>query len=192
MRPSSAAPGFSTAPIRRNPAGTYSRPQLSAQDRPAGMEASGRIDRVIAVGALRARAAAAVASGLLPEDVGRPPISARRSLSPPLRKSAKSSRPRSGCACPSRGGIRPPARYRRDRAGARHRMIETASSWLTTPGRTGRLHGRLGPSTTAFRFQNPAPPRLPARLRFTPPPVRCPSPAIQSDNPPLSAHAPPH
>src|ERR1700730_8310853 len=40
----------------------------------------GRIDRVIAVGALRSRAVAAVASGLLPEDVSLPPAELGKAL----------------------------------------------------------------------------------------------------------------
>ena len=44
------------------------------------MKRPGRIDRVIAVGALRSRAVAAVASGLLPEDVSLPPAELGKAL----------------------------------------------------------------------------------------------------------------
>ena len=108
-RPSSAALGFlDGTDTPRNPAGTY---LIATTNYPRRIDKRilkrpGRIDRVISVGALRSRAAATVASGLLPDDVCSPsPNSARRSTAPPLRKSARSSRPLSACASLNRDRI---------------------------------------------------------------------------------------
>src|SRR3954451_11051582 len=73
--PSSAALGFlDGTDTPRNPAGTY---LIATTNYPRRIDRRilkrpGRIDRVIAVGTLRSRAAVAVASGLLPDDVTLP------------------------------------------------------------------------------------------------------------------------
>ena len=75
VRPTSAALGFlDGTDTPRNPAGTY---LIATTNYPRRIDKRilkrpGRIDRVISVGALRSRAAAAVAQGLLPEDVTLP------------------------------------------------------------------------------------------------------------------------
>jgi len=83
VRPSSAALGFLDGTnTPRNPAGTY---LIATTNYPRKIDKRvlkrpGRIDRVIAVGALRSRAAAAVAQGLLPEDVSLPPADLGKAL----------------------------------------------------------------------------------------------------------------
>ena len=72
VRPTSAALGFlDGTDTPRNPAGTY---LIATTNYPRRIDKRilkrpGRIDRVLSVGALRSRTAAAVAQGLLPEDV---------------------------------------------------------------------------------------------------------------------------
>jgi hypothetical protein len=77
VRPTSAALGFlDGTDTPRNPAGTYliATTNYPRQIDKRILKRPGRIDRVIAVGALRSRTAAAVAHGLLPDDIALPAV----------------------------------------------------------------------------------------------------------------------
>ena len=153
VRPSSAALGFlDGANTPRNPAGTY---LIATTNYPRRIDKRvlkrpGRIDRVIAVGALRSRAAAAVASGLLPEDVSlasadlgkaldrTTPAEIREIIATAIRLSV-----------PEPGQDSAPtldiAMIERARTSLKH-MIATAEQLADdTPEEREELHGKFGP-----------------------------------------------
>jgi SpoVK/Ycf46/Vps4 family AAA+-type ATPase len=152
-RPSSAALGFlDGTDTPRNPAGTY---LIATTNYPRRIDRRilkrpGRIDRVIAVGALRSRAAAAVASGLLPDDVTLPiaelgkvfdrttPAEIREIIATAIR-----------LCLPEPGQDKPPllgiAMIERARSSLKN-MIATAELLADdTPEAREGLHGRFGP-----------------------------------------------
>jgi hypothetical protein len=105
---------------------------------------------VIAVGALRSRAAAAVASGLLPEDVSLPSAALGKALdrtTPAEIREIIATAIRL-CVPEPRQDIAPPldiATIERARASLKH-MIATAEQLADdTPEEREDLHGRLGP-----------------------------------------------
>jgi hypothetical protein len=152
VRPTSAALGFlDGTDTPRNPAGTY---LIATTNYPRRIDKRilkrpGRIDRVISVGALRSRAAAAVAQGLLPEDVNLPaaelgkafdrttPAEIREIIATAIRLCApEPGRPALPLDIETIG---------RARASLKQ-MIATAEQLADdTPEEREELHGRLGP-----------------------------------------------
>jgi hypothetical protein len=153
VRPSSAALGFLDGTnTPRNPAGTY---LIATTNYPRKIDRRvlkrpGRIDRVIAVGALRSRAAAAVASGLLPEDASLPPADLGKALdrtTPAEIRQIIATAIRLCVPEPGQDAPRPLdiAMIERARASLK-RMIATAEQLADdTPEEREQLHGRLGP-----------------------------------------------
>ena len=153
VRPSSAALGFlDGTDTPRNPAGTY---LIATTNYPRKIDRRilkrpGRIDRVIAVGALRSRAAAAVASGLLPEDVSLPPADLGKALdrtTPAEIREIVATAIRLCLPEPGQDSAPPLdiAMIERARASLKH-MIKTAEQLADdTPEEREDLHGRLGP-----------------------------------------------
>jgi hypothetical protein len=152
-RPSSAALGFLDGTnTPRNPAGTY---LIATTNYPRRIDRRilkrpGRIDRVIAVVALRSRAAAAVASGLLPEDVCLPPAALGKALDRTTPAEIREIIATAIRLCVPEPGqdAAPPldiAIIERARASLKH-MIATAEQLADdTPEEREDLHGRLGP-----------------------------------------------
>ncbi len=153
VRPSSAALGFlDGTDTPRNPAGTY---LIATTNYPRRIDKRilkrpGRIDRVFAVGALRSRAAAAVASGLLPEDISLPlaelgkaldrttPAEIREIIAAAIRLCLPE--PGQDTALPLDIAVIERAR------GSLKQMIKTAEQLADdTPEEREELHGRLGP-----------------------------------------------
>jgi hypothetical protein len=153
VRPSSAALGFlDGTDTPRNPAGTY---LIATTNYPRKIDRRilkrpGRIDRVIAVGALRSRAAAAVASALLPEDVSLPPADLGKALdrtTPAEIREIVATAIRLCIPAPGEDSAPPLdiAVIERARASLKH-MIKTAEQLADdTPEEREDLHGRLGP-----------------------------------------------
>jgi hypothetical protein len=153
VRPSSAALGFlDGTDTPRNPAGTY---LIATTNYPRRIDRRilkrpGRIDRVIAVGALRSRAAAAVASGLLPADVSLPPAELGKALDRTTPAEIREIVATAIRLCvPQPGQDAPPpldiAMIERARSSLKH-MIATAEELADdTPEEREDLHGRLGP-----------------------------------------------
>jgi SpoVK/Ycf46/Vps4 family AAA+-type ATPase len=159
-RPSSAALGFlDGADTPRNPAGTY---LIATTNYPHKIDKRiskrpGRIDRVIAVGALRSRAAAAVALSLLPEDVRLPsnapgkafdrttPAEIREIIATAIRL----------CLPEPGQDATPPldiAMIARARASRKHRIKTAEQLADDTPKEREELHGRLGPPDDDIPF----------------------------------------
>jgi SpoVK/Ycf46/Vps4 family AAA+-type ATPase len=153
VRPSSAALGFlDGANTPRNPAGTY---LIATTNYPRRIDKRvlkrpGRIDRVIAVGALRSRAAAAVAQGLLPEDVSLPPADLGKALDRTTPAEIREIIATAIRLCVPQAGqdTAPPldiAIIERARISLKH-MIATAEQLADdTPEEREDLHGRFGP-----------------------------------------------
>jgi ATPase family protein associated with various cellular activities (AAA) len=153
VRPSSAALGFlDGTDTPRNPAGTY---LIATTNYPRKIDRRvlkrpGRIDRVIAVGALRSRAAAAVASGLLPDDVTLPAVELGKALDRTTPAEIREIVATAIRLCLPEPGqdTAPPldiAMIERARASLKH-MIKTAEQLADdTPEEREDLHGRLGP-----------------------------------------------
>ena len=114
------------------------------------MKRPGRIDRVIAVGALRSRAAAAVASGLLPDDLSLSPAELGKALdrtTPAEIREIIATAIRLCVPEPGQNAMPPLdiAMIERARASLKH-MIATAEQLADdTPEEREDLHGRLGP-----------------------------------------------
>ena len=153
VRPSSVALGFlDGTDTPRNPAGTY---LIATTNYPRKIDKRilkrpGRIDRVIAVGALRSRAAAAVASGLLPDDVSLPPAALGKALdrtTPAEIREIIATAIRLSVPEPGQDNA-PPfdiAAIERARAALKH-MIATAEQLADdTPEEREQLHDRFGP-----------------------------------------------
>ena len=187
-RPSSAALGFlDGTDTPRNPAGTY---LIATTNYPRRIDKRilkrpGRIDRVISVGALRSRAAAAVASGLLPDDVALPSAELGKALDRTTPAEIREIVATAIRLCVPEPGHTAPqldiATIERARASLKQ-MIATAEHLADdTPEEREGLHGRLGPLDDDFRSETAAaartfrPRRRCAydRLRFKPLPVRC-------------------
>ena len=153
VQPSSAALGFlDGTDTPRNPAGTY---LIATTNYPRKIDKRilkrpGRIDRVIAVGALRSRAAAAVASGLLPDDVKVSPAELGKALDRTTPAEIREIVATAIRLCLPEPGhdTAPPldiAMIARARASLKH-MIKTAEQLADdTPEEREDLHGRLGP-----------------------------------------------
>jgi SpoVK/Ycf46/Vps4 family AAA+-type ATPase len=153
VRPTSAALGFlDGTDTPRNPAGTY---LIATTNYPRRIDRRilkrpGRIDRVIAVGALRSRAAAAVASGLLPDDVSLSPAALGKALDRTTPAEIREIVATAIRLCLPEPGqdIAPSldiAVIERARASLKH-MIKTAEQLADdTPEEREDLHGRLGP-----------------------------------------------
>jgi SpoVK/Ycf46/Vps4 family AAA+-type ATPase len=153
VRPSSAALGFLDGTnTPRNPAGTY---LIATTNYPRKIDRRvlkrpGRIDRVIAVGALRSRAAAAVASGLLPEDVSLPSADLGKALDRTTPAEIREIIATAIRLCVPQPGqdSAPPldiAMIERARTSLKH-MIATAEQLADdTPEEREDLHGRFGP-----------------------------------------------
>jgi SpoVK/Ycf46/Vps4 family AAA+-type ATPase len=153
VRPSSAALGFlDGTDSPRNPAGTY---LIATTNYPRKIDRRilkrpGRIDRVIAVGALRSRAAAAVALSVLPDDVSLPYIDLGRALdrtTPAEIREIVATAIRLCLPEPGQDTVPPLdiSMIERARASLKH-MIQTAEQLADdTPEEREELHGRLGP-----------------------------------------------
>jgi SpoVK/Ycf46/Vps4 family AAA+-type ATPase len=153
MRPSSVALSFLDGTnTPHNPAGTY---LIATTNYPRKIDwrvlkRPGRIDRVIAVAALRSRAAAAVASGLLPEDVSLPAADLGKALdrtTPAEIREIVATAIRLCLPEPGQDSAPPLdiAMIERARASLKH-MIQTAEQLADdTPEEREDLHGRLGP-----------------------------------------------
>jgi hypothetical protein len=153
IRPTSAALGFlDGTDTPRNPGGTY---LIATSNYPRRIDRRilkrpGRIDRVMAVGALRSRAAAAVASGLLPEDVSLPTAALGKALdrtTPAEIREIIATAIRLSVPEPGQDTAPPLdiAMIERARASLKH-MIATAEELADdTPEEREQLHGRLGP-----------------------------------------------
>ena len=153
VRPSSAALGFlDGTDTPRNPAGTY---LIATTNYPRRIDRRilkrpGRIDRVIAVGALRSRAAAAVASGLLPEDVSLASADLGKALDRTTPAEIREIIATAIRLCVPQPGqdSAPPfdiATIERARTSLKH-MIATAEQLADdTPEEREDLHGRFGP-----------------------------------------------
>jgi len=153
VRPSNAALGFLDGTnTPRNPAGTY---LIATTNYPRKIDRRvlkrpGRIDRVIAVGALRSRAAAAVAQGLLPEDATIPPADLGKALdrtTPAEIREIIATAIRLSVPEPGQDSAPPLdiAMIERARTSLKH-MIATAEQLADdTPEEREDLHGRLGP-----------------------------------------------
>jgi len=153
VRPSSAALGFlDGANTPRNPAGTY---LIATTNYPRKIDRRvlkrpGRIDRVIAVGALRSRAAAQVATGLLPEDVSLPSADLGKALDRTTPAEIREIIATAIRLCVPEPGqdAAPPldiAMIGRARASLKH-MIATAEQLADdTPEEREELHGKFGP-----------------------------------------------
>jgi hypothetical protein len=152
-RPSSAALGFlDGTDTPRNPAGTY---LIATTNYPRRIDRRilkrpGRIDRVIAVGALRSRAAAQVAFGLLPEDVSLPSAALGKALDRTTPAEIREIIATAIRLCvPEPGQDTAPsldmAMIERARSGLKQ-MIATAEQLADdTPEEREQLHGRFGP-----------------------------------------------
>jgi hypothetical protein len=153
VRPSSAALGFlDGTDTPRNPGGTY---LIATTNYPRRIDRRilkrpGRIDRVIAVGALRSRAAAAVALSMLPEDVSLPPAALGKALDRTTPAEIREIIATAIRLCvPEPGQHAAPAldiaMIERARASLKG-MIATAEQLADdTPEEREELHGRLGP-----------------------------------------------
>jgi ATPase family associated with various cellular activities (AAA) len=153
VRPSSAALGFlDGTDTPRNPAGTY---LIATTNYPRRIDRRilkrpGRIDRVIAVGALRSRAAAEVASGLMPEDVRLPAADLGKALDRTTPAEIREIIATAIRLCVPEPGqdSAPPfdiAVIERARSSLKH-MIATAEQLADDmPEEREDLHGRLGP-----------------------------------------------
>jgi SpoVK/Ycf46/Vps4 family AAA+-type ATPase len=153
VRPSSAALGFLDGTnTPRNTAGTY---LIATTNYPRKIDRRilkrpGRIDRVIAVGALRSRAAAAVALSVLPDDVTLPPAALGKALdrtTPAEIREIVATAIRLCLPEPGQDSAPPLniATIERARASLKH-MIKTAEQLADdTPEEREDLHGRLGP-----------------------------------------------
>lgn len=153
VRPSSVALSFLDGTnTPHNPAGTY---LIATTNYPRKIDKRilkrpGRIDRVIAVGALRSRAAAAVASGLLPDDLSLSPAELGKALDRTTPAEIREIIATAIRLCLPEPGqdAAPPldiAMIERARASLKH-MIATAEQLADdTPEEREDLHGRLGP-----------------------------------------------
>jgi hypothetical protein len=153
VRPSGAALGFlDGTDTPRNPAGTY---LIATTNYPRKIDRRilkrpGRIDRVIAVGALRSRAAAAVALSVLPDDVTLPPAALGKALdrtTPAEIREIVATAIRLCLPEPGQDSAPPLdiAMIERARASLKQ-MIQTAEQLADdTPEEREDLHGRLGP-----------------------------------------------
>ena len=159
VRPSSAALGFlDGTDTPRNPAGTY---LIATTNYPRRIDKRilkrpGRIDRVIAVGALRSRAAAAVALSVLPDDVSLPAAELGKALDRTTPAEIREIIATAIRLCLPEPGqdTASAARYRHDRAGA-----GLAEAHHRDGGATGRRHaGRA--RGTAWQVR-------PARRRYS-------------------------
>jgi SpoVK/Ycf46/Vps4 family AAA+-type ATPase len=160
VKPSSGALGFLDGTnTERNPAGTY---LIATTNYPRKIDKRilkrpGRIDRVIAVAALRSRVAAAVASGLLPEDVSLPPAELGKALDRTTPAEIREIVATAIRFCVPEPGqeTAPPldiAMIGRARASLKH-MIKTAEQLADdTPEEREDLHGRLGPLDDGIPF----------------------------------------
>jgi hypothetical protein len=152
-RPTSTALGFlDGTDTPRNPAGTY---LIATTNYPRRIDRRilkrpGRIDRVIAVGALRSRAAAQVASGLLPEDVSLPSAALGKALDRTTPAEIREIIATAIRLCVPEPGqhTAPPldiATIERARSSLKQ-MIATAEQLADdTPEEREQLHGRFGP-----------------------------------------------
>ena len=159
-RPSSAALGFlDGTDTPRNPAGTY---LIATTNYPRRIDKRilkrpGRIDRVISVGALRSRAAATVASGLLPDDVVLPVAELGKALDRTTPAEIREIIATAIRLCVPEPGqdTAPPldiATIERARASLKQ-MIATAEQLADdTPEEREQLHGRLGALDDAIPF----------------------------------------
>ena len=159
-RPSSAALGFlDGTDTPRNPAGTY---LIATTNYPRRIDKRilkrpGRIDRVISVGALRSRAAATVASGLLPDDVVLPVAELGKALDRTTPAEIREIIATAIRLCvPEPGQNTAPqldiATIERARASLKQ-MIATAELLADdTPEEREQLHGRLGALDDAIPF----------------------------------------
>jgi hypothetical protein len=152
-KPSSAALGFlDGTDTPRNPAGTY---LIATSNYPRRIDQRilkrpGRIDRVIAVGALRSRSAAAVASGLLPEDVRLPSGDLGRALDRTTPAEIREIIATAIRLCLPEPGqdIAPPldiAMIGRARASVKHSIATAEELADDTPEEREELTNRLGP-----------------------------------------------
>ena len=153
MRPSSVALSFLDGTnTPRNPAGTY---LIATTNYPRKIDKRilkrpGRIDRVIAVPALRSRAAAAVALSVLPDDISLPPAELGKALDRTTPAEIREIVATAIRLCLPEPGqeTAPPldiAMIERARASLKH-MIKTAEQLADdTPEEREELHGRLGP-----------------------------------------------
>jgi hypothetical protein len=153
VRPSGAALGFlDGTDTPRNPPGTY---LIATTNYPRKIDKRirtrpGRIDRVIAVGALRSRAAASVAASLLPDDVTLPAAALGKVLDRTTPAEIREIVATAIRFCvPEPGQDAPPAldiaMIERARASLKQ-MIATAEELADdTPEEREELHGRLGP-----------------------------------------------
>ena len=153
VKPSSGALGFLDGTnTERNPAGTY---LIVTTNYPRKIDKRilkrpGRIDRVIAVAALRSRAAAAVALSVLPEDVCLPAAELGKALDRTTPAEIREIIATAIRLCVPEPGqdSAPPldiATIERARTSLKH-MIATAEQLADdTPEEREDLHGRLGP-----------------------------------------------